>query len=97
MKNVNYEKVVSELNQQLNEKYQVKELRNLNPMFQSEELRTYFTLGFDNYKRELIYFSDMIVYSSMINTMEDHSEDEVKKETVFAFNMYIDSLGYLKL
>lgn len=97
MKNVNYEKVVSELNQLLNEKYQVRELRNLNPMFESEELRTYFTLGFDNYKRELIYFSDMIVYSSMVNTMHNHSEDEVKKETIFEFNMYIDSLRHLKL
>ena len=97
MKKVNYEKVVSDLNQLLNEKYEEKEIRNLNPMFENDELRTFFKLGVDDYKRELITFSDMVLYSSMVNSMENHSEDEVKSETVIAFNLYIESLTKLKL
>lgn len=97
MKKVNYEKVVSDLNQLLNEKYQNKELRNMCPWLESEELRTYFTLGFDNYERELIYFSNMIVYSSMVNTMANHTEEDIKNETIIAFNQYIEAMSFLKL
>ena len=97
MKKVNYEKVVSDLNQLLNEKYEINEIKDICPWIVSEELRTYFTLGFDNYKRELIYFSKMIVYSSMVNAIENHSEDEVKSETILVFNQYLEAVKLLKL
>lgn len=97
MEKVNYEKVVSDLNQLLEEKYNTKEIQDVCPWIESKELRTYFTLGFDDYNRELIYFSNMILYSSMVNTMANHSEEEIKNETIITFNQYIEAMLLLKL
>lgn len=97
MSKVNYEKVVSELNQLLTEKYKSKQIQEVCPWLENEELQNYFTLKFDDYKRELICFSNMAVYSSMLNTMENHSEEVVKSETILAFNEYIEAMRLLKL
>ena len=96
MKNVNYEKVVSELNQQLNEKYQTKELRNLFEDLDEVSFRTFFSIDKDQYGREIIFFDKVIVFSQVYYGEEEFSEEFVIEETKKWFNNYLDAMIKLK-
>lgn len=96
MKKVNYEKVVSDLNQLLNEKYQSLALRSAFEDLDEESFRTFFTIDKDQYGREIIYFDKVIVFSQVYYSESEFSEEFVLEETKKWFNKYLDAMIKLK-
>ncbi len=96
MKKINYTKIVNELNATLKSKYDSLELINKFEDLSEENFRTYFTIDFDQYNNEIIYFSKVIVYSVSMYDGNEVDEAYVVNETKIWFNKYIDVLNMLK-
>ncbi|MEY2692704.1 MAG: hypothetical protein RIT03_1094 [Bacteroidota bacterium] len=96
MKKVNYEKVVSELNETLKAKYGSLDVRNTFEDLDIEDFRTYLTLEKDSYGREIIYFDKAIVFSATLYNETSYTEDYVINEIKTWFNNYLDAMIKLK-
>ena len=96
MKKVNYEKVVSELNETLKMKYDSLDLRNVFEDLNEEDVRTYLTLEKDRYGREIIYFDKAIVFSALFYNESDYTAEFVTTETKKWLNNYLDAMSKLK-
>lgn len=96
MSSIDYEKVVNDLNQQLNEKYQSKELRNVFEDLSEVSFRTFFSNDKDQYGRDIIYFDKVIVFSRVYYSESEFSEEFVIQETKKWFNNYLDAMVKLK-